>query len=97
MKAELVIDVSNHREGVGARDEVLLDDDCSTSACSYETASAALKHHVSGRDSGAEVHPAILDNYRKAIAVGSHIRNFAGDVGGPQYLIFTLKPPPLSL
>src|SRR5262245_9318682 len=76
--AELVIDVSNHGERVGACDEVLLDHDCSSSTCSFETASAALEHHVSGRDSSSKVHPTILDNCRKTIAVGSCIRNFAG-------------------
>src|SRR6185503_8346208 len=76
--AELVIDVSNHGERVGAGDEVLLNDDCSFSANSFEPASAALEHHVSGRDSGSKVHPTILDNCRKTIAIGRYIRNFAG-------------------
>src|SRR5215212_11987995 len=78
MCAELVIDISNHGELVGARDEVLHDYDCSFSTYSFETASAALKHHVSSRDSSSKVHPTILDNCRKTIAVGSYIRNFAG-------------------
>ena len=78
--AELVIDFSNHGERVGAGDEVLLDYDCSASSYSFETAGAALKHHVSGRDSGSKVHPAILNNYRKTIAIGSNIRNFAGNM-----------------
>jgi hypothetical protein len=77
-QAELVIDVSNHGEGVGPRDEVLLDYDCSSSTCSFKTASAALEHHVSGCDSSSQVHPTVLDNCRKTIAVGSHIRNFTG-------------------
>src|SRR5215212_7980065 len=78
MCAELVIDISNHGELVGARDEVLLDYDCSFSTYSFETASAALEHHVSGRDSSSKVHPTILDNCRKTIAVGGYIRNFTG-------------------
>ncbi len=75
---ELVVDVSNHRERVGACDEVLFDYDCGSSTCSFETASAALEHHVSGRDSGPKVHRTILDNRRKTIAVRGYIRNFAG-------------------
>ena len=77
-QAELVIDVSNQGERVGTCDEVLLDYDCGSSTCSFEAASAALEHHVSGRDSSSKVHPTILDNCRKTIAVGSYIRNFAG-------------------
>jgi len=64
-QAELVIDVSNQGERVSARDEVLLDYDCGSSTCPFETTSAALEHHVSGRDSSSKVHPAILDNCRK--------------------------------
>ena len=75
---ELVIDVSDHRERVSARDEVLLDHDCGFAACAFETAGAALEHHVSGRDSGGKVHRTILDNCGQTIAVGSYIRNFAG-------------------
>src|SRR6185369_1325576 len=78
VQAELVIDVSNHGERVCARDEVLLDDDRSSSAHSCETAGAALEHHVAGRDASSKVHLTILDNCRKAIAVGSYIRDFAG-------------------
>jgi len=74
----LVIDVSDHGERVGARNEVLLDYDCSFSTGSFETASATLKHHVSRRDSSCKVHPAILDNCRKTIAVRGYVRNFAG-------------------
>jgi len=37
-QAELVIDVSNHGERVGACDEVLLDYDCSSSTCPFESA-----------------------------------------------------------
>ena len=77
----LVIDVPDHSERVGASDEVLHDYDCSFSACSFETAGAALEHHVSGCDAGAKVHPTILDNCRKTIAVGSYIRDFAGRMG----------------
>ena len=78
VQAELVIDVSNHRERVGAGDEVLLDYDCSFSTYAFETPGAALENHVSGRDASAKVHPAILDNCRKTIAVGSYVRDFAG-------------------
>jgi len=77
VQAELVVDVSNHGEGVRAGDEVLLDYDCSSSACSFETASAALKYHVASRDSGSKVHRTILDNRGKTIAVGCYIRHIA--------------------
>ena len=77
-QAGLEIDVSNHGERVGACDEVLLDHDCGFPTYAFETPRAALKHHVSGRDSRAKVHPAILDNRRKSIAIGSYVRNFAG-------------------
>src|SRR5215213_2455292 len=77
-QAESVIDITDHGERVRARDEVLLDDDCSFSTYACETAGPVLKDHVSGRDSCAQVHPAILDNCRKTIAVGSYVRNLTG-------------------
>src|ERR1051326_286922 len=77
-QAELVIDVPNHGECVGARDEVLHDYDCSFSTCPFETAGATLEDHVAGRDSRCKIHSTILDNCRKSIAVGSYVRNFAG-------------------
>jgi len=55
----------------------LLDYDCGSSACSCETASAVLEHHVSSRDSSSKVHRAFFDDCRKTIAVGSHVRNIA--------------------
>ena len=84
VQAELVIDVSNHRERVSAGDEVLLDYDCSFSTYACEASGAVLENHVSGCNASAKVHPAILDNSRKSIAVGSYVRNLAGhmhDVG----------------
>ena len=62
VQAELVIDVSNHRERVGAGDEVLLDYDCSFSTYAFETPGAALENHVTRRDSSGKVHRTILDN-----------------------------------
>src|SRR5215510_10456443 len=79
-QAESVIDVSNHGERVGSRDKVLLDYNRSSSTCTFETPGAALEHHVSGRDSSSQVHPTILDDCRKTIAVSSYIRNFPGHV-----------------
>src|ERR1700741_3853556 len=76
--AESVINVSNHRESVGARNEVLLNDDCGSSTCSFKTAGAALEHHVSGGDSRSKVHRTVFDYCRKAIDVGRDIGNFAG-------------------
>jgi len=78
VEADLVVDVSDHGERVGAGDEVLHDDDCCFSTYSLKTAGAALEHHVSGRDSSSKIHTTILDNCRKTIAVGTDVRNFAG-------------------
>ena len=58
----LVVDISNHRERVGAGDEVLLDYDCSFSTYAFETPGAALENHVARRDSSGKVHRTILDN-----------------------------------
>lgn len=62
LAGELVVDGSEHGERVRARDEVLLYYDGSFSTCSFETAGAALEHHVAGGDSGSKVHRSILDN-----------------------------------
>lgn len=78
VKAELVIDGSNHRERVRAGNEVLLNYDCSSSTCSGETASAVLEHHVAGSDSSAKVHRTILDDCRQAIAVSGYVSNLSG-------------------
>lgn len=77
-EAELEVDVADHGERVGAGDEVLLDYDRSLPTRSFETAGAALEHHVAGRDSSAKVHPPILNDCRQTITVGGDVRDSAG-------------------